>query len=106
MFITKTQTVMKNKVLDLVAEYQADPNCRADLWINDCLSHNEVTKDEANEFLMLVLINTWTRAFKKYSESARVERLRELLTWDKARPGGELEHTAKIKALQNLTVTF
>lgn len=103
---SNTITMKTNNVLELVAEYQADPNCRADLWINDCLQNGEVTKDERNEFLLVVMINTWQRAFSKYSHADRVTRLRELLTWDKPRQDNDIEHTAKIKALQNLTTEF
>lgn len=92
-----------NKVLDLVAEYLADRNCRADLWIKDCLKNGEVTKEEADEFLLTVLTTTWQEAYSMRTRSERALRLDELLTWDKPRAGNELEHAAKVKALQNLS---
>lgn len=98
----KFSNPVKSRVSNLVAEYEADPNCRADLWISDCLQKGEVTKEERDEFLMTVLTNTWQRAFARYSHIDREARLRELLTWDKPCNGNDIEHTAKVKALQNL----
>lgn len=43
------------KVLDLVAEYQADPNCRPDLWFNDLIRTNEATKEEVKQCIDIVI---------------------------------------------------
>jgi hypothetical protein len=98
----KMKTTSQN-VLNLVAEYLADPNCRAELWIADCFTKGEVTKDERDEFLLIVLTTTWQRAFEKFTRRDREIRLRELTTWDRPRSGNELEHAAKVRALENLT---
>lgn len=42
------------KVLDLVAEYKADPNCRAELWFNDLIRTNEATEEEVKQCLAIV----------------------------------------------------
>jgi len=98
---------MENKVLNLVAEYEADRNCRADLWISDCLNKGEVTVQESNEFLFIVLTNTWQRSFdSQMNINEQESRLRELLSWDKPRNGNEIEHAAKVKALQNLIAAY
>lgn len=93
--------ITKN-VLNLVGEYLADPNCRPELWIGDCLKNNEVTTEERDEFLLMVLTTTWQLAFQKFTPSQRIERLRELLTWDRPRAGNEFEHAAKVSALTRI----
>lgn len=87
-----------SKVSDLVFEFERDRNCRADLWIDK----ENVTPNERTEFLMTVLVNSWQRTFSTRTEQSNNQRLRELLTWDKPRGGNDLEHTAKVTALQNI----
>ncbi len=50
------------------------------------------------------LIKTWMRAYSVTlkAKKAKEARLNELRTWDKARSDNQLEHTAKIAALENL----
>lgn len=49
------------------------------------------------------LITTWQRSYNVTlkTTNAKKKRLNELLTWDKCN-GNKIEHTCKIKALQNL----
>jgi hypothetical protein len=50
------------------------------------------------------LVATWQRAFKVTLRNKKAYKIRltELTTWDKARADNEIEHSAKIKALELL----
>jgi hypothetical protein len=92
------------KVLDHVAEYEADRNCPADLWFNDLVRTNDLTKEEAAECMNIVLTNTYQRVYStNMTEEQREARLKELTTWDKPRFTNDIEHTAKVRALKNLS---
>lgn len=92
------------KVLDHVAEFEADRNCPANDWFNDLVRTNDLTKEEANDCMNIVLTNTYQRAYStNMTESQREVRLKELTTWDKPRFTNDIEHAAKVRALKNLS---
>lgn len=94
------------KVLEHVAEFEADRNCPADLWFNDLVRTNDLTKEEATECLSIVMVNTYKRVYSTtMNEPQREIRLKELTTWDKPRMGisQDIEHAAKIQALKILS---
>jgi len=92
------------KVLDLVAEYQADPNCRPDLWFNDLIRTNEATKEEVEECLDIVMFESYKKIYSvNLTEEQHEIRLDELLTVDRRFSGTERERNAKIKALKYLS---
>lgn len=92
------------KILDHVAEYEADRNCPANDWFNDLVRTGDLTKVEADECSFIVLTNTYKKVYStNLKEYQREDRLRQLLTWDKPRFTNDIEHAAKVQALKDLS---